>query len=350
MLPKITSIDQELAELGDEVRSADAEAGRAQASYEEARARSRLDQDAWEAAEQRLAESRVAAAGAAARVEALQAVVEGQADPQARARAIDRPEVTGPLLERLDVPPPMAAAVGAALGRWADAVAVGQAGSVDAVVEDLVAAALGGLAIVAPMAGSPVTTPTGAIPLTSRLGPTADQALARSVLGDVMLVGTWSQGWSLVTENPELRAVTLAGDLVTAAGVDLGSPRGRIAGSPRRGIRRRQGCRCGIGQSGEPAHLGAPRFRVGRHDERTALEALEGIETRLAGAAQASQRLEHAGAVRSEERQRLEQRLAAIATEEVDRQTTRSSHTAAVSTHSRAKRPTGWLHGRVLPR
>ena len=323
---QVASIDQELAELGDEVRSADVEAGRAQASYEEARARSRLDQDAWEAAEQRLAESRVAAAGAAARVEALQAVVEGQADPQARARAINRPEVTGPLLERLDVPPPMAAAVGAALGRWADAVAVGEAGSVDAVVEDLVAAALGGLAIVAPMAGSPVTTPTGATPLTSRLGPTADQALARSVLGDVMLVGTWSQGWSLVTENPELRAVTLAGDLVTAAGVDLALPEGASPAVLAAASADAKDADVELARA-ESLHTSARRdFELARHDERTALEALEGVETRLAGAAQASQRLEHAGAVRSEERQRLEQRLAGMATEEVDRQRQIESH------------------------
>ncbi len=323
---QVVSIDQELAELGEEVRSADVEAGRAQASYEEARARSRLDQDTWEAAEQRLAESRVAAAGAAARVEALLAVVEGQADPQARARAINRPEVTGPLLERLDVPPPMAAAVGAALGRWADAVAVGEAGSVDAVVDDLVAAALGGLAIVAPMARSPVTTPTGATPLTSRLGPTADQALARAVLGDVMLVGTWSQGWSLVTENPELRAVTLAGDLITAAGVDLALPEGASPAVLAAASAAATEADVELARA-ESLHTSARRdFELARNDERTALEALEGVETRLAGATQASQRLEHARAVRSDERDRLEQRLAGMATEEEDRQRQIASH------------------------
>ena len=223
---QITSIDQELAELGDEVRSADVEAGTAQATYEAARGRSRLDQDALETAEQRLAENRVAAAGAAARVDALQAVVEGLADPRARARALDRPEVSGPLLERLDVPPALAAAVGAALGRWSDAVAVGGAADIGLVVGDLAESGLGGLAVVAPTTGRPTTIPTGTTPLTSRLGPVADRALARAVLGDVVLVGTWSEGWSLVTEYPGLRAVTLSGDLITAAGVDLVLPEG----------------------------------------------------------------------------------------------------------------------------
>ena len=75
---QLISIEQELAELGDEIRSADAEAGRAQTDYEEARARSRLEQDTWETAEQRLAETGWRPQGAAARLEAVQAMVEGR--------------------------------------------------------------------------------------------------------------------------------------------------------------------------------------------------------------------------------------------------------------------------------
>jgi chromosome segregation protein len=318
---EVNSIGQELAGLGDEVRSADAEAGRAQAAYEEARARSRFEQETWETAEQRLAETKVSVAGAAARLEALQAVVQGQADPTAHARALKRPEVTGPLLERLDVPPALATAVGAALGRWADAVAVGDTGDLGAVVDDLVSGALGGLAVVAPVGGQTAPFPTGATPLTSRLGPRADRALAGAVLGDVVLVGTWSEGWSLVTVNPGLRAVTSAGDLITGAGVDLALPEGAspaVLAVASDAVRQAD-----VEQArAESLHNSARRaFELARREERSALETLEEVEARLAGAAQASQRLEHARGARSDERQRLEQRLSAIHAEEEERST-----------------------------
>jgi chromosome segregation protein len=318
---QVNSIGQELAELGNEVRSADVEAGKAQAAYEEARARSRLEQDTWETAEQRLGETKVAAAGAAARLEALQAVVQGQADPDARARALLRPEVTGPLLERLDVPPALATAVGAALGRWTDAVAVGDPIDLGAVVEDLLSGTLGGIAVVAPAGGQAAPVPTGPTPLTSRLGPGADLALARAVLGDVVLVGTWSEGWSLVAANPGLRAVTLAGDLITGAGVDLALPEGASPAvlAVASDVARQADVELARAES---LHNSARRaFELARRDERSALETLEAVEARLAGAAQASQRLEHARGARSDERQRLEQRLSAIDAEEEERST-----------------------------
>jgi chromosome segregation protein len=315
---QLISIDQELVELGDEIRSADAEAGKAQTEYEEARARSRLEQDTWEAAEERLGERRVAVAGAAARLEAVQAMVEGQADPEARARALLRPEVTGPLLERLDVPPPLAMAVGAALGRWADAVAVAAARDIEAVVVDLVAGELGGIALVAPV-GQSVPIPTDAVALTSRLGPGADPALARAVFGDVVLAETWSAGWSVVTANPELRAVTPAGDLITAVGIDLALPQGASPAVLAAASAAAKQADVELARA-ESLHTSTRRsFDLARHDERAALEALEAIETRLAGGAQASQRLEHARSARSDERQRLEQRLSAIFAEENER-------------------------------
>ncbi len=158
-----------------------------------------------------------------------------------------------------------------------------------------------------------------AVALTSRLGPGADPALARAVFGDVVLAETWSEGWSVVTANPELRAVTPAGDLITAVGIDLALPQGASPAVLAAASAAAEQADVELARA-ESLHTSARRsFDLARHDERAALEALEAIETRLAGGAQASQRLEHARSARSDERQRLEQRLSAIVAEENER-------------------------------
>ena len=63
-----------------------------------------------------------------------------------------------------------------------------------------VAGELGGLGVVAPVGQS--TPDPGRRRSPAGLGPGADLALARAVLGDVVLAETWSEGWSVVRPTP----------------------------------------------------------------------------------------------------------------------------------------------------
>ena len=57
--------------------------------------------------------------------------------------------------------------------------------------------------------------------LVDRLGPGAAPDLAARMLGDVVLVEGWSNGWKLVQRHPLLRAVTPEGDVISVHGMRL---------------------------------------------------------------------------------------------------------------------------------
>jgi chromosome segregation protein len=177
----------------------------------------------------RLADRAVAAA--TARVEALEAARAGFADPETRATASELDSVVGTISARLDVPPDLAAAMDAALGSWADAFVAGDIADVIAAAGVFKESGRGGVSFVAPLGGRSVparvaTAEVDGDALIDRLGPAADAALAATLLGDVALVRSWTAGADLVSNHPEIRAVTVEGDLVTAAGIVAAHPHG----------------------------------------------------------------------------------------------------------------------------
>ena len=311
--------------LGEEIRSLDTEVGRAQAAYETQVSARRSDQEAWEAAETAHTEKRLEAAAAKARLEALVAASEGFGDPEARRIVDDTPGAAGSVSALLDVPPDLAGAVDAALGPWAGAVAFRDDEDLAEAVRRLKASGLGGIPIVGQTrpgvaAARAVAAVTGLDALIDRLGPGSDRALAESLLGDVLVVEGWAAGWQVVHRNPQLRAVTPEGDLISVNGISVSLPDGaspamvEAAGISLDRIERE------LARVASRFTTQRRQFDQSRQAERTALESLESIEARLAGAAEALGRSRRTVADLEAEASRLEDRRTALTAAIRDRQ------------------------------
>ncbi|MDE0168194.1 MAG: chromosome segregation protein SMC [bacterium] len=179
----------------------------------------------WERSDRLLREARSGRAAAEAKAEALTAAASRSWRPL-KERLTDLGGVAGVLTALLDPPDVMAAAVDAAVGEWAEAVVLDGPDRLRRAVSIFKSEGLGGLPLMAGPtgeAGIPLA-PTiarqwGVDALVDRLGPGADPELARSLLGDVVLVEGWSTGWDIVAHEPRVRAVTPDGDLITSLGV-----------------------------------------------------------------------------------------------------------------------------------
>jgi chromosome segregation protein len=211
----------------------DVEAALSEATSARATAHAKADRDRDEAAaaDEAYRRAETAAAAAAARVEALEAARAGLADPETREMAAALEGVIGPVAAALDVPAPLAAAVGAALGPWAEALVARDPGGVTAAASAIKAEGRGGVAFVAGRSDGSVPArvvagSVGAEALIDRLGRGADLSLAAALLGDVLLVEGWSQARAIVAAHPEVRVVTPEGDLVTSLGVAAAYPEG----------------------------------------------------------------------------------------------------------------------------
>lgn len=306
----ITRDQTTVEQLTAEIRILDKEAGGRQSAYDETRLhRESIEQD-WEHQRATLAELARDTAGAAARVEALEQA--GVVDPDTRRFAEGLAGVSGAVAAVLDVPEELAAAVGAALGPWAEALLATPDGLTGAVAE-LKAQQRGSLPLVIG-GGSAGRVPTS-LPgraLLDELGPATDGAVARRLIGDVVLADTWSEAWKLVTTHPQLRAVTRDGDLVTIAGIRLGAGTDGIAVS----LARARDDLAGLERETARAASREVSLRRSlddaRESERELLEALESTEVRLSGAVESLDRAERAVAEAGAEVSRLQERLAAL--------------------------------------
>lgn len=263
-------------------------------------------------------DKQIALAGAKARIEALETALAGMVDPVAIERAGTADGVVGALVSRLDVPADLAMAVDGALGEWRDAFVVSSRTALQSVTTDMKSAGLGGVGFVTVASNGVATakavaTEWGVDALVERLGENADQGLATSLLGDVVITEGWSSAWGIVSRHPEVRAVTPEGDVITAAGMRLAQPDG--AGPAALEV---------AGVALEQAEIDLARadarfvtiereFASLREQERSALEALETLEARLAGHTEALALNERARAVSHEELERIDARASGIA-------------------------------------
>ncbi len=264
----------------------------------------------------RLADRAVAAA--TARVEALEAARAGFADPETRATASELDSVVGTISARLDVPPDLAAAMDAALGSWADAFVAGDIADVIAAAGVFKESGRGGVSFVAPLGGRSVparvaTAEVDGDALIDRLGPAADAALAATLLGDVALVRSWTAGADLVSHHPEIRAVTVEGDLVTAAGIVAAHPHGAGAAV----IEAARGATADAETDRARASSHAvtatrQRQRSAQAAETSALE-FEDFRRRVAGIDEALRLLDRSRGERQAELERLDARARALA-------------------------------------
>ena len=302
------------------VERAAAAAGMAKTEATFAAARDRLSQDG-EAARQaeevvQTADSDVAAA--TARVEAFEAARTGLADPETRAAADEIDSVIGRIASRLDVPLELAAAIDAALDPWADAHVASDHAGVVAAAASMKDSGRGGVSFVAPLPGSEVAArsvagDSGVDALVDRLGPAADLALAATLIGDVVLAGSWTAAAELVAAHPELRAVTVQGDLVTAAGIAAAHPHGAGAAVI-------EAARHGAEEAETHRARAASRFTTAMRardvsakaaDEAEA--AFDGFRRRVSGIDETLALLERSKAERDAELQRLDARARTLA-------------------------------------
>ena len=315
---QMESESEEIERINDEIKNLDGVVAGLATEYEAASKRRETEQRRWTGAEEALAEAKVAVAACEARVEAVQAALEGRFDSEARETAQTSSGFLGTLVGRLDVPEGVELAVAAALGSWEDALAFVDPESLHDAVEAVKGTGSGSLSVVASPSGGPapaleVARATGLDALVDLLGADADSDLASRFLGDVILVEGWSSGWSLVSRHPTLRAVTPEGDLITVAGVKLADPENtgvvvlEAAETSRETARTEEARALSI-------HTTAKRdFESAREAERLALEALERAEASMAGLSEAMLRLRRSVDSLGAEHKRLGDRQMALA-------------------------------------
>ncbi|MDH5371837.1 MAG: AAA family ATPase [Acidimicrobiia bacterium] len=309
-----------------EIEQLDIEATAAQRAHDSAVSDRRKQQPVWESAEVELQDSRMDLSAAIARVEALESAVDGLADPQARERVATASGVRGSVTKVLDVPGEFAAAVDAALGPWSDAMAVQTAAGIEQVVADLKAHGLGGVPLVTArsleegVSAAPVAAAFGLETLVDVLGSRADLELAAALLGDVVVAEGWSSARQVVLKYPTVRVVTPEGDLVTADGIRVAHPDGATPAVLERARVAMEEAELEVARAAS-RHVSARRdFDHMRKIERSALEALELIETNLSGATEALGRLERARSAADHEIERLEQRRSLLLESGADRE------------------------------
>ena len=308
---------EEREKASDQIRSTDELITAAGLVYRERTAARAAVQADWEAAEGALRSAEASYAGSAAAVEALQAGAPGWANPQAAEVVAADERVMGILADRLDIPEEMAAACSSALAGWSEARLVSDGEALRGVAASLKAADLGGLPLlVAPRSGVAPDIPAraaagrwGAEALADRLGPSADRELAAALLGDAVLVEGWAGGWDIVSREPEVRAVTPEGDLITRFGIHLADPQGDAPAALRAAHRTREAAEVDRSRAGAAEEAAREAFEGARDGERAALEDLEALEAVLAGAADSLDRITRAGEATAREMDRLRGRL-----------------------------------------
>jgi chromosome segregation protein len=323
---RIVDETAEADRLGNETREVDAEVGSVQATYDEARqGRERAQRD-WEAAEEAWQQAQFELTRSRARAEAIEAALAGVTDDSTKDRVTASAHVVASIVDALDIPEGLSIAVEVALGQWADGVVADNPAGVESVVAELKAGGSGGVAVVAASENTALAPATkvaaewGVDTLADRLGPGADARLAKALLGDVLLVEGWKAAWDLLRRAPELRAVTPEGDLITGAGIRPYDP----TGATDAGL---EDATAATERADEEARRSESRLAVAkrafddsRTAERSALESLEVLETRLGGATEALVRMQRAKAESESELGRLDERRRSLADSQVARQ------------------------------
>ena len=308
---------EEVERLNLSIQATDGRTGPLQDAYAAASAARASAQVDWEGGVAANNEQRLVVAGCAARVEALEAALDGLVDETARSLAAAADGVSGSLAAALDVPSDVATAVDAALGPWRDAfVASDHRRMVDA-ASGVRAAGSGGVSFVTAgrsrSAGvADAVAEFGVERLVDRLGPKADLAIADAYLGNVVIVEGWMTAHTVVQAHPSIMAVTPEGDVVTAdamlvAQADGAGPAALEAARVDLEVAERE-----LQRTNSRLTTTQRAFEAARTGERTALEALEAVEAELAGSTEALALVQRAHAASVAEVERLESRMAAI--------------------------------------
>jgi chromosome segregation protein len=316
--------DTEISRLDAEIRELDNLTGTAQRAYQEAGRSRQRDQGDWEQAELAHSEARLATAAAKARLDALRSAAAGMADPDARRLLEGSSGALGPVGALLALPKELAAAVDAALGGYRDSVVFYDNSTLEAAVGRLKTAGLGGVPVVigSPGGSAPARTVAkawGVDALVDLLSSRANSDLALRLLGDVVVVEGWAEAWRLVAKHPEIRAVTPDGDLVTANGIRAAAPTSSSTAMVEAAAAELEQAERDMARTHSLLVSARRAFEQARAAERLALEELEELETRIAGATEALGRARRAGTSHRAEAERLTERRVSLGQEAATR-------------------------------
>ncbi|MDP3985013.1 MAG: AAA family ATPase, partial [Acidimicrobiia bacterium] len=156
--------------------------------------------------------------------------------------------------------------------------------------------------------------------LIDHLGPSADASLAIALLGDVVVVEGWSAGWYLIHRHPQIRAVTPEGDLITSHGIRVAHPDGATAVMVESATVEVERSERELARAESRQKTARRQFDESRAGERGALETLEALEAKLAGAVEAKGRADRAAAELSASLTRLVDRKGALEAALADRE------------------------------
>ncbi|HJR86052.1 MAG TPA: chromosome segregation protein SMC [Acidimicrobiia bacterium] len=265
-----------------ETRALDSEVGFASRSYEDAAARSRQEQTTWEQAQLDQQEARFAAAAARARREAISRT----GDIESQRLVAQAQGARGLITDLLSVPAEWLAATEAALGSWSHAVAFESGADLEDAVRQLKAHGGGGVSVVGDWKGagydaSAVAHQIGLEALIDLIGLSGESALGRALLGDVAVAEGWATAWAAVQRHPGLRVVTPEGDLITIEGICTAHPENR---SLLEAEADQEGAELELARATSRVNTAHRQFEGSRNAERAALETLEALEIKLAGA------------------------------------------------------------------
>lgn len=315
---QITEETTEIERLNSDIRALDVEVGNHQHAYEAAKQERQKRQEQWETVEAEHSEARLSVASSQARLEAVTAAAEGLADPEARHLIEAADGHRGTLASQLGIPAPLAAAVDAALGPWADAAVFGGPDALGKAVETLKSSGRGGVPLVAGGKNSDevpartVAAEAGVDALVDVLDDGADLGLASRLLGDVLVVEGWSSAWRIVERFPHVRAVTPEGDLIAADGVRVAHPDGATPAMIEAAEVALEQAETQLARTESRQKTARREFEDARKEERSRLEALEGLEAKLSGATEALDRLTRSKVNLEGERGRLTERQSAL--------------------------------------
>ncbi len=314
----------EMERLSDSIKSTDAEVTSLHDTYldrKDVRVRS---ESSWREVDEAKTEHRLQVAGARARVEAFEAALEGLADQETRRIAAGADGVLGAIVPRLDASKEIASALDAALGPWRDALVTADMSSLHDAVNAVKASGSGGVSFVvtsktATRSVAVVAERFGVDVLLDLLGPGADLELGAALIGDVVLVQGWQTGWQIVSEAPDVRAVTPEGDMITRFGMSVAQPDGVGPAALEAASVSLEVVKRDLARTRSRADAERRTFDVAAADERSVLERLEAAEALLAGFIEAVGLVDRARGASREERGRLTQRITALEEAAADR-------------------------------
>ncbi|GMQ97599.1 MAG: chromosome segregation protein SMC [Acidimicrobiia bacterium] len=315
---RVSDETEEADRLNREIRDSDSSVTVLAKKYEISKVSRESAETAFSLAQAAKEEALLAVTRSQARVDALEAALEGLVDDVALTIATGYDGVLGAVVAHLDVPARYGPAVDAALGSWRSAFVTLGPDPMRNAINALKTAGTGGVSFVFHREGDLSVAQRaadrfGVDTLVGMLGKNADSALAAAFLGDVVVVEGWNTAWEIVEVFPDVRVVTPEGDVVTQTGMIVSQPDGAGPAALEGSKVELEVAERDLSRTSSLATATGRSFEAAKTEERQALDLLENLEAKLGGLSEALGLNARSLAASNEESERLASRIAAIA-------------------------------------